>query len=167
VTICLMLLGVPHALTLGVLAGLFEVIPIVGPLVSYVFSLIVSLFLPWSGGISNYVEFSIFWKIIILSAFYTVFQYLENNLLVPRIMGEHLNLHPLTVIFALLVGGMLGGIFGMLIALPIAASLKVAFALYYPSFINRVEELVVRPSSPDEEEGEEVSRTAEGLDERR
>jgi predicted PurR-regulated permease PerM len=57
-------------------------------------------------------------------------------------MGKNLNLHPLTVMFSLLAGGFLGGILGMLMALPIAACLKVVFNIYYTPFIEKVEELV-------------------------
>ncbi len=142
-TIALSILGVHHALLLGVLAGLVEVIPIVGPTISLVAALLVCYFLPSTSGLLSLV--AIAWlRPLIVFAFYMVIQWAEGNILVPRIMGGTLNLHPLTVMFSLLAGGYLAGIFGMLLALPIAASLKVVFEMYYPAFIQQVEDLVSR-----------------------
>jgi len=137
--------GVRHWLLLGVLAGITEVIPIVGPIIALVPALLVSYFLTSDSGILSLPIFEFGWaRALFVFAFYMLLQYVEGNILVPRIMGKDLNLHPLTVIFALMTGGYLAGIFGMLLSLPIAASLKVVFEIYYPAFIQRVEDLVSR-----------------------
>ena len=147
----LSILGVPHALFLGMIAGLTEVIPIIGPLIAWTPALIVSLTIPWTYGIGGWpgyhgvevIQFG--WaRGIIVTLFFLGMQWCENNLISPRIMGHNLNLHPLTVMFSLLAGGYLAGIFGMLMALPMAAVLKVVFEIYYLPFINSVEELVTR-----------------------
>lgn len=139
----LLILGVPHALLLGVVAGITEVVPIVGPIIAFIPAFIVSVFLSWDYGLGAIMGISAPWaRGLIIICFYLLMQWCENNLIVPRIMGKDLNLHPLTVMFALLAGGFLGGIFGMLVALPIAACLKVVFEIYYSPFIERVEELI-------------------------
>lgn len=144
----LWLFGIKHWLLLGVLAGITEVIPIIGPIIALIPALIVSYFIPSEHMILQGVELG--WlRAFIVFAFYMALQWFEGNIMVPRIMGKDLNLHPLTVMFSLLAGGYLAGIFGMLLSLPIAASLKVVFETYYPSFIERVENLMSRrPVAP-------------------
>jgi predicted PurR-regulated permease PerM len=117
-------------LILGMLAGLLEVIPIVGPLIAFLPAVILGFMHNTATGIT----------VVLL---YGLIQWVEGNLLVPRIMGQKLNVHPLTVMFALLCGGLLGGIVGMLLALPIAATLKVVFEQYYSEFILKVENLLL------------------------
>ena len=138
----LFILGVPHALILATLGGLTEVIPIAGPLIAFIPAFFIAVFSDWTYGLGFYLPDYWLWKGIIITCFYLLLQWSENNLIVPRVMGKNLNLHPLTVMFSLLAGGVLGGIFGMLIALPIAACLKVVFGIYYRPFIEKVEELV-------------------------
>jgi predicted PurR-regulated permease PerM len=143
-------LGVKHWLLLGALAGVTEVIPIIGPIIAFVPAVLVGFFQPSDSGVLQYVEAG--WaRALVITGFYMLLQYTENNFMVPRIMGKNLNLHPLTVMFSLLAGGYLAGIFGMLLSLPIAASLKVVFEMYYPEFIQRVEDLVSRRPYPGDE----------------
>lgn len=151
-TAALLLFGVKNALLLGILAGITEVIPIVGPIIALIPALLVSYFIPSDNMILSVVDYG--WaRALIIFAFYIALQWFEGNILVPKIMGKDLNLHPLTVMFALLAGGYLAGIFGMLLSLPIAASLKVVFEVYYPGFIQQVENLMSRrPFPPDQEE---------------
>jgi len=142
-TFFLYIFGVKQALLLGFLAGITEIIPIVGPIIALVPALLISYFVPAEYGLLAGVEAG--WlRMLIIFAFYMVLQYVEGNIMVPKIMGKDLNLHPLTVMFSLLAGGYLAGLFGMILALPIAASLKVVFETYYPGFIQRVEDLMSR-----------------------
>jgi predicted PurR-regulated permease PerM len=144
-TIGLLILGVPHALLLGLLAGITEIIPIVGPIIACIPATLIGMANPWDYGIVGIWMPNIWWvKGLVVVLFYLLMQWFENNLIVPRVMGKGLNVHPLTVMFALLAGGFLGGIAGMLMALPIAACLKVVFETYYTPFINRIEELISR-----------------------
>jgi len=141
----LLILGVPHALLLGVLGGLTEVVPIVGPIIAFIPAFILSIFFTWDYGLGSMMYLGAPWvRGLIIILFYMTVQWCENNLIVPRVMGHNLNLHPLTVIFALLVGGLLSGVFGMLLALPISACLKVVFEIYYTPFIDRIDELISR-----------------------
>jgi predicted PurR-regulated permease PerM len=96
------LLGLPYFVVLGVLAGLFELVPMFGPVLSAVPAVIVALFLPWP---------TVLWVVLL----FVVIQQFESNVLGPRVTGHAVGLHPLGALFALLVGfevaGILGGLF--------------------------------------------------------
>jgi predicted PurR-regulated permease PerM len=120
VTIGCMALGVRYAPVLGLLAGLLEVIPNIGPTVASVPAILLALFQENTPlGMSN------FWYAALVAGMYILIQQLENNLIVPRIMGRTLNLHPILVLVGVVVGGSLGGVLGMLLAAPTLATLKV------------------------------------------
>ncbi|MCD6216592.1 AI-2E family transporter [bacterium] len=121
-------------LLLGLLAGTTEVIPIVGPIIAFIPAVILGFI---NGPITG----------ITVILLYAVIQLFEGNILVPKIMGDKMDVHPLTVMFALLCGGLLGGIGGMLLALPITATLKVIFEQYYPGFIKNIERLFTEQDS--------------------
>ena len=59
--------------------------------------------------------------------FFLVIHQLENHIIVPKVMGRSIDLHPVTVIISLLIGGQLMGIVGMILAVPVAALLKVLY----------------------------------------
>jgi predicted PurR-regulated permease PerM len=106
-------LGVPYAVLLGVVAGLTEVVPILGPLLGGSVSALVALV---ANGPLSAVEVAIL---------YTVIQQVEGNLLVPFVMQRAVKLNPLTVIASFLIGGKLLGIAGVLLAVPAVALLQV------------------------------------------
>jgi len=142
-TIAAWVFGVKHALLLGVLAAIAEVLPIIGPIIALVPAMAITYFDPSNHGLLAGVTIN--WvRALIILAFYMALQYVESNIMVPKIMGRDLNLHPLTVILALLIGAYLGGFFGVILSLPVAACLKVIFEIYYPPFIQRIEDLVTQ-----------------------
>ena len=108
----LRIIGVPGAVALAVVAGFGEIVPMLGPIISAVPA--IGLGLTQSPG-----------HAVAVAVLYLVVQQLENNVLVPRIMGQALQLHPLAVIVSLLVGGALLGIVGAIVAIPVAAALAV------------------------------------------
>src|SRR5690348_844604 len=110
--IALSILGVPSALLLAVLAGIGEAIPIIGPFVTAVPAVIVAL-----------TQSPLTALLTIIA--YLVIQQLESNILAPNIMGKAVKLHPLAVVFALLVGGSLLGIIGAIVSVPLTAALSV------------------------------------------
>jgi len=111
----LALLGVKYALLVGIFAGLADIIPYFGPIISAVPAVALALSVsPWTA----------VWTVLLLVAV----QQLEGSVLSPKIVGDRVGLHPLTVVFAILAGGELMGIFGMLVAVPAAATLKVVAA---------------------------------------
>jgi predicted PurR-regulated permease PerM len=112
------MLGLPYGIVLGVLAGLFELVPMFGPILSAVPAIIVALFLPFP---------TVIWVVL----FFLAVQQIENNLLAPRISGHAVGLHPLGAMFALLAGFQLAGILGGLFAVPIAGVLWVLLGAAY------------------------------------
>lgn len=101
----LTILNVPFALPLAVLAGLFEIVPTVGPIISAVPALIVALTTSLN-------------MAFIVTGLYIIIQLIENHLLVPRIMQRAVGLNPVIVIVGVIVGGRLLGIPGALISVP-------------------------------------------------
>lgn len=112
-TIGLMLLGVPSALFLGATAGLFNLIPYVGIVISAVPALIIALTMENPvGGL---------WRVALV---YGVVQFIDGNITGPRIVGESAGLHPLWVMLALAIGGATMGFIGLLLAVPLAILVK-------------------------------------------
>ncbi len=111
-TIGLTILKVNFAVVLGILAGAFNVIPYVGPILGAIPAVVIVL-----------IKSPI--KAVAVIALSFVIQQIEGGFISPRIIGEKVGLHPTTVIFAVLAGGQLGGIVGMILAVPIAGVVKV------------------------------------------
>jgi predicted PurR-regulated permease PerM len=107
-------LGVPYPVLFGVGAGLFEVLPMAGPLV--VALLVVSLTALQS--ISGAVEVAVFLLAVRIVQDYVIY---------PRLVGRELPLHPMAVILAILCGGEIGGVAGIFLAVPVLAILTVAY----------------------------------------
>jgi predicted PurR-regulated permease PerM len=107
----LSIIGVPYALLLAILAGLFELIPVIGPLLSMVPAALLALS---SGGLALALS------VVVL---YLIIQQLENNVIVPMVMSKMVGLNSLLVILSLLVGAKLAGIWGMLLAVPVLSAL--------------------------------------------
>ena len=119
VSFSLVLLGVQNALALGLLSGLLEFIPVLGPVIGAGAAVIVAFFQP-----ENYLGLSSLQFAIVVLGIMIVIQQLENNILVPRIVGDALDLHPLLVIIGVLMGTSIAGILGAILAAPILASIK-------------------------------------------
>jgi predicted PurR-regulated permease PerM len=121
-------MGIRYFYALAVIAGALNIVPILGPLVSFALAVLVAAVDSWA-------------KVIGVVAFYFLYQQVENAFLTPRIMKLSVDLPPLAVIIALAVGGTLAGILGALIAVPTAALAAVLIDEY----------LVSRPDTPEEE----------------
>jgi predicted PurR-regulated permease PerM len=108
----LSLLRVPYAVVLGTLGGVLEFIPIVGPLVAA--TVIIGV-----GFLANYTH------LILLAMFLGVWRLIQDYFNSPRIMGSKLKMHPLAMIFAILVGGEIAGVIGVYLSIPITAALPI------------------------------------------
>jgi len=130
--------GMPGALILGIVAGVLEVVPNLGPTMAMIPAIIVALIQGSDVlrplGIDN-VSFA-----LITVGIYFIIQQLENNVVVPRVIGDSVNLHPVVVICGVVVGFSVGNILGAFLAAPLIASLRVvggyihAKLLDYPPF---------------------------------
>jgi predicted PurR-regulated permease PerM len=118
-TVLLVWLDVPYALLWGVFGGLLEVVPTVGPIISAIPPILLGLSISPTTGL---------WVLV----GYVVIQQIESNVLVPLIMSNKVRLHPVSLLFFLLVMATFFGIFGAIIATPVAALLKLLYLeLYY------------------------------------
>lgn len=107
----LIIIGIRYALALAVLAGLFEVIPNLGPIASAVPIFLIGLsYSPLLGASTIAMNFLI--------------QLLENNLIVPFVMKKAVGIHPIVTLIALIVGGKLAGVIGVILAIPTAIFLE-------------------------------------------
>lgn len=120
VGVTMRVVGVRNALILGIIAGVLEIIPNVGPIIAAIPAVLIAYF---QG--STYLSLSNGWVALLVIGLYVVIQQLENNILVPRIIGRSLNLHPLVVIIGAIAGANLAGILGMFLAAPTLASLRI------------------------------------------
>jgi predicted PurR-regulated permease PerM len=112
------LIGMPFALLIGIIAGLAELIPFFGPLLGAIPALAIGILQSW--------QLTIYALLVFL-----VVQQIENNVISPKILGEALGLHPIVIIFSLLAGGQLWGVIGMLVALPLAAILRLVIGYIF------------------------------------
>jgi predicted PurR-regulated permease PerM len=116
-TIGLIVLGMPGALYLGIVAGLLELVPTMGPIIATVPAVIVALV---QGSATLPVNHLALAGMIIL--FYILVQQIENNFIVPRVLGNAVELPPLVVMTGVIVGASVGGILGALLATPVIAT---------------------------------------------
>lgn len=108
----LIALGIPYALPLAVVAGVLEVVPVIGPIISSIPSILLAL------TISPLLSLGVV-------AMYFVVQQLENNLIVPQVMKRAVGINPLMVILAIAVGSRLLGFAGALLAVPIVVVIQI------------------------------------------
>ena len=134
----LVLIGMPGALILSIVAGALEIVPNLGPILAMIPAVIVALI---QG--SSVLDIPNFGFALITVGVYFIIQQLENNLLVPRVIGRGVNLHPIVVICGVTVGYSMAGVLGALLAAPIMATLRVlgsyihAKLLDYPPFLGQ------------------------------
>ena len=113
-------LGLPYPWALGLFAGILELIPRFGPFIAAIPGVLLALI---QG--SAFIPLGNFWFAVVVAGAYAVIQFVENNFLIPRILGSTLDLHPLAVLIAVLAGGYLAGILGILLAAPVLATFRV------------------------------------------
>lgn len=111
-------LQVHYPLVIGLLAFLFELIPMVGPILGMLPAVLIALFQPMP---------LVLWVIV----YFIVLQQIESNAIVPRVSGHAVGLHPLAALLALLVGLELGGLGGALLGVPLAGILWVVLMALY------------------------------------
>jgi predicted PurR-regulated permease PerM len=103
--------GIPYPLLLGLLVALFDLIPVVGSTVAGIIVSLVALAVSLPVAVAT-------------AAFYVGYRFFEDYLLVPRVMRQAVKVTPVVTVLAVLIGGALLGIIGALVAIPIAASIK-------------------------------------------
>ncbi len=122
VSLLLWALGVPHAFTLGFVAGLTRAIPVIGPLIGGIPIALVCLLTTRS--------FPLMMTVI---AGFAIMHFVESKVLLPKIIGHEVDLHPVSVILVLLLGLEFFGFMGVFLAVPVAALLKIILAEWHES----------------------------------
>lgn len=112
-----LLLGLPYALVLGLLAGLFEAVPVIGPALGVLPAVLVAFALDPAKAV---------WVLVI----FAVIQALENSFLVPRVMGHTVGVSPVVTLLALVAFSTLFGLPGALLAIPLAAMIQLLLDRY-------------------------------------
>jgi len=160
VGVTMQVVGVRNALILGIIAGVLEIIPNIGPIIAAIPAILIAYF---QG--STYLLISNGWFALLIAGLYVVIQQLENNILVPRIIGRSLNLHPLVVIVGAIAGANLAGILGMFLAAPMLASLRIVGNYVHSKLLDlepfSVQEDIEGPEATQEREGETVVEAEE------
>jgi predicted PurR-regulated permease PerM len=100
-----------YAVLLSVTAGILELLPIIGPIISAVPAVLLAA----TAGIE---------PVVAAIVLYTLVQQVENNLLVPKIQGDAIEMHPALVMFAIVIGGAIAGLLGAILALPVTAAAR-------------------------------------------
>jgi len=113
--VSLWILGVKYSLVLGILAGIFEIVPVIGPVLSAVPAIFFAF--------TDYTTAP--YKPFIVLIMFVLIQQVENQFLVPRVMKRAVGLNPIIIIVSLLIGARLGGLLGVLLAVPSVAILDV------------------------------------------
>ncbi|MDR3053056.1 MAG: AI-2E family transporter [Coriobacteriales bacterium] len=111
-------IGLPYPAVLGLLTGLMNFIPFVGPWIAGILVAVVGLFVSPLAA-------------VLAIAITIAAQNVTDNLIAPRVMGTAVELHPSVVLIVLFAGGALGGILGMIAAVPVAAAIKSLFVHYF------------------------------------
>ncbi|HEV8672112.1 MAG TPA: AI-2E family transporter [Candidatus Limnocylindria bacterium] len=117
-TVGLTILGVPYSVLLGVVTGLLETIPFVGPITAGAIACLVALGHPNPFGWSQLIYVGV------VAVMYTILRHAEDYLVIPTVIGRAVRLHPAIVIFSLLTGGAVFGLLGIFLAVPFAATLR-------------------------------------------
>lgn len=124
------LLGTPYPLFLGFLAGLLEIIPSLGPFLATIPAILLALM---SGSTHFAIEPWAFTLIVI--AGYLLLSGLENQLIVPKILGEAVSLPPLVVILGVVIGGALFGILGVFLSTPVISTGKEIYSYLFDKIL--------------------------------
>jgi predicted PurR-regulated permease PerM len=129
-SIGLWIIGLPFWLLVGMVAGVFNLVPLVGPFIGGGLAVVIALV---SGQ-----PLKAIWAALVLLAV----QQIDNHLISPNVMGRTVQLHPVVVMLALLVGASFAGLFGMLVIVPLVAVAKIVFLFIWSKYVHYGDELI-------------------------
>lgn len=137
VTVGLLILGVPNAITLGIIAGITRAVPVIGPMLGGVPIVVLTLISTPDHDLATVLKVLIGFVVLHLT---------ESKVLLPKIVGREVDLHPVSVIVALLIGLKFFGFVGIFLAVPIAAVLKVVLAEWHDYVEQQNAEIALDPA---------------------
>ncbi|RYY88947.1 MAG: AI-2E family transporter [Chitinophagaceae bacterium] len=112
----LMLIGIKHAILIGIIFAFLNLIPYIGALVGNILGVLITL-----------ASSSELWPIVTVLAVIAFVQFLDNNILMPRIVGSKVKINALATIIGVIIAGSIAGVSGMFLSLPLIAVLKIVF----------------------------------------
>ncbi|RYY39255.1 MAG: AI-2E family transporter [Chitinophagaceae bacterium] len=112
----LMIIGIKHAILIGIIFAFLNLIPYIGALVGNIIGVLITL-----------ASSSELWPIVVVLGTIAFVQFLDNNILMPRIVGSKVKINALATIVGVIIAGALGGVSGMFLSLPVIAVLKIIF----------------------------------------
>ncbi len=127
-TVVLSLIGVKYAILIGIFAGLGNLIPYLGPIIAYITTALSCLI------------FGEYNKLIIAVIVLVIVQALDGNVIAPKLLSQSIKIHPVLVIISLIFGNAIGGLFGMLFAVPVGALIKLLFSRYVDTRLKEKQE---------------------------
>jgi predicted PurR-regulated permease PerM len=127
----LSILGIRYALLIAIVSGVLEIIPFIGPWSAAAIAISV-------GVIQGHEPFGLSGIALagVIGLTYLVLRLLEDNFIIPTVVGHFVKLHPVIVIFAILAGAALGGAFGLFIAIPVAAVIRILLSYLYSKLVD-------------------------------
>ena len=149
--VALLIFRVPYALPIAILSGFLEIMPLLGPVIAAVIAAGTALTGPGAGAAVG------------VAIAYFVLRQVEDQVVVPLVVGRSVDLHPVVTIFAVLGGGALAGPLGMLLAVPVAAAVKVILDILYPDDVDEaLAQVQVGMAHAARDVESEAARKAEG-----
>jgi len=130
-----LIIGLDFAITLAIIAALTSVVPYIGPIVAISPAIVIAIV----DSPFMLIKLAIVWAIV---------QFSEGNFISPNVMGRTMQIHPLTIIFVLLIGGNLFGIFGIILGIPGYAILKVLVSYLFNQFKQQYDKYYAKDAGP-------------------
>ncbi|NLG18679.1 MAG: AI-2E family transporter [Fibrobacter sp.] len=121
-SIGLSLIGLPYSIVIGIIAGLGNLIPYLGPVIGFVPAFFVLIVSPEGLSVIGFVKIAVVFVIV---------QFLEGTFVYPIAVGKSVNLHPLVVIVGVATGGQLAGVIGMILVIPVISIVKVTVEVVF------------------------------------
>ena len=150
IAICLKLIGLPYAITIGAAVCVLGIIPYLGIITAFIPAVLLAWF-TWGD----------FQHVLIVSGIFLAVNQFDGWIIQPKIVGDSVELHPLTVMFSVLIWTLiLGGLIGALLAVPLTAAIKVLYKRYI--WQNASMRPMTEPVLPPEHPGEQPPDTPEG-----
>jgi predicted PurR-regulated permease PerM len=141
-SIGLYLVHLPFWLLVGIVAGVFNLVPLIGPFIGGGLAVVIAL-------LSGKPVTALLAAVVLV-----VVQQIDNHLISPNVMGRTVRLHPVVVMLGLLLGATVGGLFGMLVVVPLVGVAKIVFLFCWSRFVDYGADLV---------EGTQAAEQAAGL----
>jgi predicted PurR-regulated permease PerM len=129
----LTVLGIRYALILGLIAGVLELIPVVGPIMAAIPAVVIAFFQPSQFGWSPLVNAGV------VALAYFLLRHAEDYFVIPQVIGRVVELHPLVAMFAIFSGAAIGGVIGMFLGVPVAALLRIVARYLHGKLVDAAE----------------------------